>query len=94
MKNSLVVSGKNFKHSHIVWKLLKMFHLNFWILAFSINFCHNKTDLSGNTVWAQASDFQKLAKWAIFGIFDSLLSTQNVNVAHFARNVELVHNKI
>ena len=27
-------------------------------------------------------------KWAIFGIFDELLSTQNVNVARFARNVE------
>ena len=32
--------------------------------------------------------FQKLAKLTIFGIFDELLSTQNVNVARFARNVE------
>ena len=24
---------------HVVWKLLKMSHLNFWILAFSTNFC-------------------------------------------------------
>ena len=38
------------------------------ILAFSTNFCPIKTDLSGNTVWPQASDFQKLAKLAIFGI--------------------------
>ena len=33
-------------------------------------------------------DFQKLVKLTIFGIFDELLSTQNVNVARFARNVE------
>ena len=32
-----------------------------WILAFSTNFCPIKTDLSGNTVWPQASGFQKLA---------------------------------
>ena len=34
----------------------------FPILAFSTNFCPIKTDLSGNTVWPQASGFQKLAK--------------------------------
>ena len=34
----------------------------FWILAFSANFCPIKTDLSGNTVWPQALDYQKLAK--------------------------------
>ena len=58
------------------------------ILAFSNNFCPIKIDLSGSTVWPQASGFQKLAKLTIFGIFDELLFTQNVNVAHFARNVE------
>ena len=47
-----------------------------------------KTDLSGNTIWPQALGFQKLAKLTIFGIFNELLSTQNVNVARFARNVE------
>ena len=47
---------------HIVWKLLKMSHLNFWILAFSTNFCPIITDLSGNTVWPQALSFQKLTK--------------------------------
>ena len=31
---------------------------------------------------------KKSPKWAIFGIFDELLSTQYVNVARFARNVE------
>ena len=44
--------------------------------------------MSGNTVWPQASGFQKLAKIDHFGIFNELLSTQNVNVARFARNVE------
>ena len=39
-----------------------MSHSNFLILAFSNNFCPIKTDLSGNTVWPQASGFQKLAK--------------------------------
>ena len=34
-----------------------MSHLNFGILALSINFCPIKTDLSGNTVWPQASGF-------------------------------------
>ena len=32
--------------------------------------------------------FQKIAKMDQFGIFNQLLSTQNVNVARFARNVE------
>ena len=38
----------------------------FEFLAFSTDFCPIITDLSGNTVWQQASVFQKLA---IFGIF-------------------------
>ena len=54
----------------------------FWHFA---NFCPIKIDLSGNTVWPQASRFKKLS---IFGIFNRLLSTQNVNVVRFAHNVE------
>ena len=50
-----------FRQCHIVWKLLKMSHLNFWILTFSTDFSPIKTDLSGNTIWPQASGFQKLA---------------------------------
>ena len=30
------------------------------------------------------------SNWPIFGIFNELLSNQNVNVARFARNVELI----
>ena len=59
-----------FKREHIVWKILKILHLNFWILAFSTNFCPIKTDLSGNTVWPQASGFQNSPKWTILGIFN------------------------
>ena len=32
--------------------------------------------------------FKKSPIWTIFGFFDELLSTQNVNVARFTRNVE------
>ena len=35
---------------------------NISILAFSTNFCHITTDLSGNTIWPQASSCQKLDK--------------------------------
>ena len=48
--------------AHFVWKLLKMSHLNFGVLPFPTNFCPIKTDMSGNTVWPQASGFQNLAK--------------------------------
>ena len=34
----------------------------FHLLVFFINFCPIKSDLSDNTVWPQASGFQKLAK--------------------------------
>ena len=71
-KNSDWPNGKNLNtlfDLHIVWKLLKMSHLNVWILSFSTNFCPIKTHLSGNTVWTQASGFQKLAKMDHFRHF-------------------------
>ena len=40
-----------------------------WILAFFINFCPIKNDLSGNTVWPKASGFQKIAKMDHFWHF-------------------------
>ena len=58
------------------------------ILAFSTIFCPIKIDLSGNTVWPQASIFQKLAKMTIFAFFNHPLSTRNLNVTRFARNDE------
>ena len=56
------------RECRIVWNAYTLFDnyskcriWNFWMLAFSTNFCPIKTDLSGNTVWPQASVFQKLA---------------------------------
>ena len=50
-------------------------------MAFSTNVFPIKIDLSGKTVWPEASGFQKLYK-------SDLLSTQIIKVARFARNVE------
>ena len=61
-----------------------MSHFNFSILTFSTNFCLLKV-----TYLVTLFDRkQKLVKLTIFGIFNELLSTQNVNVARFARNVK------
>ena len=57
------------KPPHSVWKSSKMSYLNFWILAFSANFCPIKTDLYGKTIWPQALGFQKLAKMDHFWHF-------------------------
>ena len=38
------------ENAHIVWKMPRMSHLNFAILAFSSNFRIIEIDLSGNTV--------------------------------------------
>ena len=59
----------SFTIKHTVWKLLKMSHLIFLILAFSPIFGPIQADLSGNTVWPQASGFQKLAKMDHFWPF-------------------------
>ena len=81
--------------SNFKWSIVTVFEnhpkcririFQFWY--FSPIFCLFKSDLSGNTVWLQASGFQKLAKVTILGTFNELLFTQNVNVARSARNVE------
>ena len=57
----------------IVWKLLKMSHLNILILAISTNFWHIKTDLSGNTLLPKASDFWKTRQnWSFSALFNEL----------------------
>ena len=43
----------DFGHIHVVWKLFKMSHLNFSMLAFSTSFYPIKSDLSGNSIWPQ-----------------------------------------
>ena len=61
----------HYKNEEMLPKCLKIRRksLNFGILAFSTNFCPIKTDLSGNTVWPQASGFQKLTKMDYFWHF-------------------------
>ena len=58
-KRCLYVKNGDSNCHHIVWKLLKMSHLKFLLLAFSNNFWPIKTDLSGN--------FRLKKKWTIFG---------------------------
>ena len=55
-------SGTNQNHSTLLENHSKCRIRIFGILAFSTNVCTIKTDLSGNTVWPQASDYQKFAK--------------------------------
>ena len=50
-------------------KITQNVAFEFWILAFFTNICPIKIDLSGNTVWPQASGFQKLAKMDHFWHF-------------------------
>ena len=75
-----------YKSSHVihsVWKSQIMSHMSFSILALLQMTC-----LVCNTVWPQATVFKISPKLTIFGFFNELLSTQNANVARFARNVE------
>ena len=74
---------------HNVWKSLKMSHLIFLILAFSTNFFVLLELTCLVTLFNQKFQvFKKSPSSPIFGIFNELLSTQNANVARFARNVE------
>ena len=66
ISQTLRVLFLNYLRTHIVWKSLKMSHLNFLIFAFFINFCPVKIDISGNTPCPQSSGFQKVAKMTIF----------------------------
>ena len=65
-----------------------MSDLNFLILAFSTNFVLLKLTCLVTLFDRKLLVFKNSPKWTIFGIFNELLSTQNVNVARFARNVE------
>ena len=52
---------KEFAANSQCLKITQNLAFGFLILAFSTNFCPTKSSLSGNTVWPQASGFQKLA---------------------------------
>ena len=71
--------------NHPTCRIWDIWIFQFWHFR---NFCPIKSDLSGNTVWLQAFGFQNLAKMDQFWHFNHLWSTQNVNVARFACNVE------
>ena len=57
---------------HSVWKSPKMSHLNFWILAFSTNFCPNKIDLSDNTQNVNVSRFARYVEYDFLKGFPTL----------------------
>ena len=59
-----------------------------WILAFSTNFVLLKLNCLVILYDRKLQVFKNSPKWTFFGIFNKLLSTQNVNVARFARIVE------
>ena len=65
-----------------------MSHLNISILVFSSNFVLLKVTCLVTLFDRKHELFKNSPNWTIFGIFNELLSTQNVNVAYFARNVE------
>ena len=61
-------------HYRIFFLETKLFFKFWWEWIFDFDIVHQflpsiESDLSGNTVWLQASSFQKLAKLTIFGIF-------------------------
>ena len=64
---------------HIVWKLLKMSHLNFW--HFPSIFVLLKLTCLVTLFDRKLQVFKNSTKWTIFGIFNQLLSTRNVNAA-------------
>ena len=68
-----------------------MSHFKFWILAFSINFCPNKIDLSDNSVFPPASVFQKLGKLIILGDFQTTCRKKS-QVAQFEDDSNVVTN--
>ena len=65
-----------------------MSHLNFSILAFPPVFVLLKLTCLVTLFDRKLQVFKNSPNWTIFGIFNKLLSTQNVNVARFARNVQ------
>ena len=62
--------------------------MNFRILAFSAIFVLIKFSCLVTLFDHKFQIYKDSSKWTIFGIFNQLLSTQNVNVARYARNVE------
>ena len=80
----------DFQTLHIVWKLLKFVtfeFLNFGIFRQFLSYF--KLTCLATLFDRKLQDFKNSLKRTSFGIFDYFLSTKNVKVARFARNVEL-----
>ena len=74
---------------HIVWIVLKMSYLIFFLFwHFPPIFVLLKLTCLLTLFDRKLQIFKNSPKFTIFGLFNELLSTQNVNVARFARNVE------
>ena len=74
--------GVGILRAHSVWKLTKMSYLKFSIFVLLIVTC--LVTLFDRKLQV----FKNSPKSTTFGFLNSLLSTQNVNVARFAPNVE------
>ena len=87
-KKYILTKSVKFHPPHSACKLLKMSHLNFSIWHFPpIFFLIKVTCLV--TLFDRSFRFSKSSpKCTIFGISNWLFSTQNINSARFARNVE------
>ena len=70
---------------NVDWKSHKMSHDFFLILAFSINLCPMKVDLSGNTVWPQVSGFHNSPNWPILAFLANSLSTHAFHSQYWMR---------
>ena len=58
---------------HIFFKITQIVSFEFFNFNIYTNFSPIKIDLSGNTaVWPQTEVFQRLAKLAVFGIFNEM----------------------
>ena len=73
---------------HNVWKLLKCRICIFQLGHFPSIFVLLKLTCLVTLFDRKLQFFKNSPKLTYFGIFNELLSTQNVNVAHFARKVE------
>ena len=87
-----------YRHFWCVLQCQKLFFVTFWTRTGKI--ATLEVSLEGKALttpvplehsgWKspKKSHFRKITKLTIFGIFNQLLSTQNVSVARFARNFE------
>ena len=69
-------------------KIFQNVAFDFFNCGFSFHFCFLILTCRVTLFDCKLLVYQKLAKLTFLGIFDAIWSTQNVNVARFARNVE------